>query len=421
MKSVTFYPFQSLQKLAVDLGIGDLYEVPDFTDEPKVYYYLGRNRAYGRRGLGSAVSMEESLARTRALGEMVERYALLVQKRTVISASFEDLSKWKRAIDPQCYQQFSEEQLSRNEYSRFVIKPEARFRWVQGFDICTDERIFIPQQLVEMTKPPRSEPLIRPITSNGAAGGFTPEGALLHALFESLERDAIVLHFLAKMAFQEIDISSCPPSVIGFYDVLRSYRIELRLFNASYDMPVPVIVAALIDKAKHRSCSFCVGSKAGAKTESVALGAILEALSIRFSTKIGVLDGERPRSIRTFRDHAMYWANIKEPESKLRWLLNGMRISFRNIKEVPGANTSKQLAYIKRLLIARKLAGTYVPIQTYDMSKRGYFVMRVLVPGLQELYADERFPLLGGKPLWRINLKGLNMSKYYEADPHPFA
>ena len=407
-----------LQAINRKLAIGKLLKVPNFVDEPKFYYYIAENSFYGFQGSGSAVALNDYSGIVRALGELIERHSLWVPKKTSLVATFLGVPRKYCPVNPLDYQAFSEEQLGQKALLKNVVRDDSRFRWIMAYDIQNGEKMLVPQQLGELQHP-ADEPLLRSLTSNGTAGWSSLNGAILRAILEVIERDAVMIHHLTKRPLATIELESCPESVIDLFNALSEYRIATRLLCTTTDLPTQAVVAMLFDRAPHPSCILAVGAKAHLNPETSIIGAILEALLERFSVKIPMLEGEKTKNIRTFRDHTLYWAKCPNPESKLAHLLDGKVIRFSNLLDMSRASDEVRLAWLRRMLKNHRLTGIYIPLMSSQIGKMGYSVVRAVIPAMQDIYSDQRFPTLGSERLSKFHQGGLCLKDYYELLPHP--
>jgi ribosomal protein S12 methylthiotransferase accessory factor len=116
-------------------------------------------------------------ARVSALMESLETFTA-EQVRGTITGSYRALARSRRVVD-----------VRRLPRPRRKLPLDARWRWVEGFDLTAGEPILVPEQAVTLdttfTVPPAFD-----ISSNGLASGNVLVEAILHGLLEVIERDA---------------------------------------------------------------------------------------------------------------------------------------------------------------------------------------------------------------------------------------
>jgi ribosomal protein S12 methylthiotransferase accessory factor len=130
----------------------------------------------------------------------------------------------------------------------FSVDPALPIRWVLGADLTTGHPILVPHDAVVLGVAPAAFTAISQST-NGIAAGTSPDRALLHALCELIERDAVCLWGFKPdaAAFQ----TAVAPEAFGDVGVDRlvariaraGYRIHL--FDQTTNVGVPVIYAVM--------------------------------------------------------------------------------------------------------------------------------------------------------------------------------
>lgn len=130
----------------------------------------------------------------------------------------------------------------------FSVDPALPIRWVQGTDLATGQPILVPYDAVVLGVAPAAFTAISQST-NGIAAGVSKDRALLHALCELIERDAVCLWGFKPdaAAFQ----TAVAPEAFGDAGVDRlvdrvgraGYRIHL--FDQTTNIGVPVIYAVM--------------------------------------------------------------------------------------------------------------------------------------------------------------------------------
>ena len=89
------------------------------------------------------------------------------------------------------------------------------------------------------------------------------------------------------------------------------------------------------------------------------------------------------------------------------------------------SDVSKDLLKCLSFLSAKNLDIIYVELTTPDLSELGFYVIKVLIPGMQDLNPDHKYPLFGGKRLYNVpkNIKYTDVGKSEDELnklPHPF-
>lgn len=193
-----------------------------------------------------------------ALSEMAERllgmlhYASVAE--TVWFGSYTELvASGRSAIGPADVPLFASEQYAPGfEFERFTS--DTRLGWIQGMDLLLNQPVWAPAQLVLMYYRPRQdEALIGYATTAGLAFQTSPQSALLHGLFEVIERDALNIRWYSQLAPTrvEVDLSAV---LAARHGVLRSRmsapHLDVGIYDLTLDSPIPVLAAIAIDRSR---------------------------------------------------------------------------------------------------------------------------------------------------------------------------
>jgi ribosomal protein S12 methylthiotransferase accessory factor len=139
-------------------------------------------------------------ARAASIGEAVERYSATFVPEGLTTASTGELGA--DAVPPESYALFHERQhVPGFPFTRFT--QSTRLSFVEGFALDDGRPAFLPAQLVYLHYG-RSEPPIGYPTSNGLACGPTLAEAVLAALLEVVERDAMMLVWANRLSLPRL-------------------------------------------------------------------------------------------------------------------------------------------------------------------------------------------------------------------------
>ncbi len=137
------------------------------------------------RPMGRSLSTQQGkgltvdAARISALMESLETWTAEQLAVPIVRGSYRQLAKRRRVVDVR--------QLARASRARLDL--DARWDWVEGFDVIAGEPVLVPAQAVTLdttfAKPP-----VFDISSNGLASGNVLVEAIVHGLCEVIERDA---------------------------------------------------------------------------------------------------------------------------------------------------------------------------------------------------------------------------------------
>ncbi len=166
--------------------------------------------------------------------------------------------------------------------------------WLRGTWLPTGAPALIPLDAVQIGTPPRDLPGLSQST-NGLAAGPTPEHALLHALLELIERDAVCLWGFRRdasalaTAFDPGALGD--PSIDGLVTQLSERGFRLNLFDITTDIGIPAVYAVLAEAGgADRHFDAATGAGCHPVAAIAARRAIVEAAQTRISVIAGARD-----------------------------------------------------------------------------------------------------------------------------------
>lgn len=414
-----------------------------FHDEPKIFSLrlfsvFGKDPTDGRTptaaGHSRGVSLDFEEALSKVIGEFLERYPLMQYKREdLVRASVKDLVRSKeRFLDVNDLAGFAVWQKELFPGRRF--DGSSNFFWVEGIELLSGEKSLIPAQLVfwnynTMQEP--GEPYLRQPITNGAAGHFTRTEAILAGIYESIQRDAFLVHWLNSIAPPRIDNASIEDAEIQkLIANFSRYGIEVVFLDTTLDFEVPSCVCVLIDTTG-RGPKISLGGGCGPSLEQGLMRSITEALGVyhwlRLQPEESVVlpDGYRPfrdtsigheKRLQLWSDGAMF--PLFAP------FLSGRVVPCR-VRSYPKSFLSPKAELDRILEISRKKGKGY-EVYVYEAQHRilktlGYSSVKVVIPALIPLYLNEQDAPLAASRLRSVILDtGREPKAEYNPWPHPF-
>ncbi|GAB5376065.1 MAG: YcaO-like family protein [Acuticoccus sp.] len=133
------------------------------------------------------------------------------------------------------------------------VDPGLPFLWIEGTDLLSGDPRFVPYEMVHanysLPEPAHSGAFVA--TTNGLASGNTRDEALLHALCEVIERDAVTLWKLTEDAFGSRHAvapqSVADPGCRWLLDRFAAAGVRVALFDATSDVGLPVFAALIAE------------------------------------------------------------------------------------------------------------------------------------------------------------------------------
>ena len=224
-----------------------------YNDEPQMFSYASSYAVpvpgYHDVEYASGFSFDQELAIIRMLGESIERYSLdyFYPKIEKIAAP---ASLKGDFVHPVRFSPFSAKQLKKDSFRYFRISEASPMQWSQATSFTTGKRLLLPSQLNCIHfKYLDNEPLVLRMTSSGVAAGISLEDALYRAIFELVEHDSFMIHYLNKLPSPKVDLESIPdPQIQRLLELCKRYRLELHVLNITTDLGIPAFVALSVDR-----------------------------------------------------------------------------------------------------------------------------------------------------------------------------
>lgn len=173
---------------------------------------------------------------------------------------------------------------------------EAELAWVMGLSLKTGETVFAPYELVGMdmvVSAPWNARHFR-MSSLGLAAGGDLASAVLHGLRELVEEDAIFgpLAAGARTMCRDMTFNWHRAKELDWaINKLAEQGVEARFVDATDDVAMPVVMAALKPRHKDRAeLTYFCGSACRSTLEDAALAALLEAVQSRLTFISGARD-----------------------------------------------------------------------------------------------------------------------------------
>src|SRR3989344_2034336 len=386
-------------------------------------------RAVGRHGFGSTSSSEESMSR--AVGELLERYSLSVYRRTdLYTASYREAQRRStKPLDIFALNDFLPWQ--KEKFSSFVRADFRAITWVSGRELLSDTEALIPAHLTYWNyKFESNEMVLAQPDTNGGAGHFTRDEAVLAALLELVQRDGFLIYWLNSLSPKVLDVSTIVDTEIkDFLKYLRRYRMEYYFLNTTTDLGVPACACVLVDAAGEEPI-ITVGGGSGFSLKELIFQSAGEALAVHASVSSRVAH-VLPDTYEPFNDPRMgrnerlsLWRGHKMLE-RFRFFISGARQSFEGFmgEAVWHDTPAKRLAYILGRFRQRG-AGyeAYVFEATHPVLKTlGYTAVKAVVPRLMHLYLNEHMATLAAPRLRDVPPQlGYTPAETLNPLPHPF-
>jgi ribosomal protein S12 methylthiotransferase accessory factor len=336
---------------------------------------------------GVGMAWDEQTAWTCAVAEALERYsACVLREDRMCHASANELGD--SAMDLTAVPRCSQLEFSHPACPLTAPDLTAPMRWVQGLSLRTLRPVWLPAVMVHIRIPKRTvgEHFWLPLSSGCAAHPNLAQ-AIVNAICEIIERDAVALLWLQRLALPKLDMEDH-----GRFVPRRRGRIVV--FDATTDLGIPTLYA--VDCAPDASklatlvCSACDLDPCRAAKKLLA-EAILYRLAMEGDTPI-------PSNPDLFTQpvHGALFMSHPDRQNAFGFLLKSR--CRRRLSEMASLDTGvpeRNLLFLVKSLANRHMDVFVADLTTDESRKARMHVVRVLIPALQPLTFRLRARYLG--------------------------
>ncbi len=380
-----------------------------------------RNGSLG--GAGSDIASE--IAWVRSVVESAERYAttafdeneFTVARGVELGASALDLN-----LIPCC----SERELANPQCPLRAPSMEEPIRWLRGYSLVNKTLRFVPAVMTHLYIAPwRTERFWLPI-STGVAAHVNPVAALVAAICEVIERDAIASTWLARLPLPRIDLSNPPASLLPFLERLAQSQVSHYCFDATTDLGIPTVFS--VQTSPHDSnCELLVSCATALDVTSACAKTIREAASTRDG-----LSKTRPipAAVQDFNrlTHGADYYSRGGHNGDFDFLFkNRSSTNLRAVADgIPNdvSGDGQCLSFLIDRLKQFDMDAIAVDLTTEEVREAGLWVVRVIIPHLMPISFVHRARYLGTQRLYdyaqRFGIMNLT-DQDINPNPIPFA
>lgn len=407
-----------------------------FDDEPFFYGVIaeisGRKRM-GYSGYGKSLTSPVS-ASWAALGEALERWALdhyEPKENECIQVTTHAL-KSKYAIDLFKVAGFSPKtRAQENQDRNYNVSQDTTFTCVKVKNVLSKGDTLAPLQWFSFLHAAhatdrRIEPIISPITSNGAATGVDFNDAVYRGMLEVIERDAFMVHWMNGIVPSRINLGSLNSEVVLLVKrIAEKYQLAIHLLYLKTDFPVHVVQAVVVDKTGVGPAVLCdsaCGTDIDVCIERAVLGALGLRPHIRKQLEKKLIKVPSEISKLTMETRALWWATSDKIAS-ISDYLSGPYITTKDMAHYGRMYKDTNLSILCDELRQKRYTCIAKMISPAHVQKNTNLVtVMVKIPELQPLHFNEWEVCDFGHRLDDIP-KLLKLTKKCDVGnlPHPYA
>jgi ribosomal protein S12 methylthiotransferase accessory factor len=374
-----------------------------------------------------------------ALGEMAERLLAVLHFAAVsdrlVTATYEQLEQaGLSALGPDELPLFAPEQYAQRSFEYVPFEPETRLRWVEGARLRSGEPILVPAQLVLMySQTVTREARIGYPTSGGLAFHRDRRRAILHGLYEVIERDAVNLRWMCRLPPPRVDVDIA--DVLSSEWKLFPPRLEtpavgpIAVYLNTVDVPIPVFTAIAFVRSRSDRTLLSGGGAWSTRERALAqtvfeLGQAQTALrAFRPGSPKHVGPDTDPAQMTDFFDVALYYG-YPQNHARLSWYQDrGDSIAW---EDTPGQRFRDDAEEFEWMFELLESAGLDPVVFELDGAcPPGTHLTKVFVPELTQAFIPSH-PYLGHPRFAEVPVH-LGLSNHplehteLTADPLPFS
>jgi ribosomal protein S12 methylthiotransferase accessory factor len=375
-------------------------------------------RVSGAELAGGGGGLHPPMARAISLAEALERYSSCVLPSDLVWATAEELGD--RAVDLRTFPRCSEAELAHPACPTGAPDTTVPMRWASAWSLTDDRVVLVPAVAVWLHIPALTpaERFTMPI-STGCAAHTDIHQALLSALCEVIERDAIALTWLQQLPLPEIEVDAAPAALAESLDDSAARGVRTRFFDATSELGVPTLysVDEAPDDDRVRHVVMCATDLSPARA---AVKVLRETASSRIA--LAVADPPPP-DIDSFHSvfHGATYMGAPERSGAYDFLLrsdNGTK-PFSSLPTIEQGSSRENLRTVLHRLATLGMDVYAVDMTTTEARRVGFRVVRVLVPALMPLSFTHRARYLGSRRLYS-GPRAMGHPVRHEQDINPF-
>lgn len=399
----------------------------------KSIYINERTRIISGQGIGS----DSSLAFSKALGEIIERMisGLYDMNKEILTDFYLEVARKNQVFYPVKYHRFLD--IQKESYRELQSKRDIPIDWVLGKNLITREKTYIPRQMTSwfgFGSARVFKNVLVHSTSNGCAGYFTREGAVLRGLLEVISRDAFLVHWLTMIPPGVIDQETLPKGVLEMIREFESRGVVLYVLDVT-TLHIPSVCVVAI--SEESSVPRIAVSGASAVTFEQAITDSLEEMVILFSEIFQCAEGEssfKPEptvlpfiSSMNKNRRPLYWRG-KERVSEFEWFISGPSIGYNELYVHDLKSEDEQTDDKEKLKmclsVLEKQGEDYYPLvyfpQHPSQKALGFYVAQVYIPKAFPLYLLECYGTFDSDRLEEFVVSREKRDWVLNSQPHPF-
>lgn len=356
------------------------------------------------------------LACVKAVAEAIERYAAVAcNDRDALVATANELGD--EAIEWSRLPRGASWEYDRPDALHHRFDPTRSIRWIPGISLLSGRTLHVPHALAYVNAPREEHQYWLPVTT-GMAAHTDVQQAMVNAICEVIERDALSLTWLLRLALPRLPLTDAP--TLGIRDTLDAVAqsgVRHLMFDATTDVGVPTVYAVQLREGDTH-CATVVSCATGFDRYDAAAKTIRECAATSLSFENDDPVGDCPEQFVKLEDGARYMSRISR-RSAFSFLLESRATATIADDDVP-RESGRQLAALRRIFDRLGMEVVIVDMTPADIRSSGLSVVRAVIPDLMPMSWVTRFRYLGHPRLLDYARRfGIDASRADNINPHP--
>ena len=360
------------------LKTAGITRIADITDLDRiglpVYTAIRPTAEEGAISIYGGKGISKDHAKASAMMEGFERYSSEKQEGDEsIITTVNDISNHGKFIDLKSLnlpQEFEKKDLG-----------EMNLEWSIAHDLITDDDYYVPSNAIyhPYISDNNANSLFKSNT-NGLASGNILEEAVLHGIFEVIERDAWSIFELTHKNYAQINLNTIESDIINeTIEKFTSQGINIKLMDFTADINVPTIAASADDTVTQDAGLLTLGIGTHLDPEVAILRALTEVAQSR-ATQI---NGAREDTVRADFAREAGYERMKRI-NKFYFKQEDEQVNLKDIENKATTSIGEDLDIVKEELVSNEIK--HVLYHDLTRPELDVSVVRVIIPEM-EMYA----------------------------------
>ncbi len=352
---------------------------------------------------GQGVAEDKATAFSKALGEMMERAisGMFDMNKDISFASPKEFIKKYPVMYPPIHHRFLD--IQKNKFKELLHDEGKPIAWMKGKNLITKERTYIPKQITSwFSENMKARGIFINATTNGIAGYFTKDGAVLRGLLEVVQRDAFLVHWLTMTPPEVILEETLPEKIREKIKEFELFGISVYLLNVT-SISIPTIFIAAINRQAKLPQVVLSGASAVSFEEAI-LSALTEMVMVSemFHYRNPVVESKYKNiKLEPFISSVgkigrqLYWRG-DERVAEFEYFLSGERVSYGEVCKKNLVCKEDDSAQLEACLgVLKNFGSDYYPVVYFPenklQKKLGFYIAQVYIPKAFPLYLFEAY------------------------------